>query len=544
MDNNLLNQIITISNDGIILLNSKLEIVIYNKFIEKASGIKYEDAIQKNIFVLFPEIKNQRLETCINRALTNKETSFLTYNINDHLFPFYSAIHSEIMKQKITISPLKVHESEKYVLIQIKDETSIFKKENLLKEKTEVEKKLNEKLKDEFKHKELIEKELLQNKKDLEEKNRILLEIYQEKNELLGIAAHDLKNPILIIKKITEDLLQTPHSLETVNYLHIIQNTASNLLGLVTNLLEINTIDSKINTQNLKIIDLVSKANDLIELHKIPAFSKRITLELQVKNQIPKFKSEETKLLQILNNYLVNAIKFSPFDSNIILSLSADKDFLYVEIIDSGPGIPAEEESKLFLKYKKLSPRPTGGESSSGLGLFIVKKISESLGYTAYYKRRSPNGSIFGLKIPNLPFQEQEYILPNISKNCKCLFIEDDHLIFKLYAKILQKMGHSTEVATDSQEAIELLEKEEYDILFVDYHLREETGPEALHKIQNHFPNRKFYPVLNTADNKLDSFDVYSKLGFKDILHKDYNKEALENIFKNFYLDTDTISKS
>jgi CheY-like chemotaxis protein len=89
-----------------------------------------------------------------------------------------------------------------------------------------------------------------------------------------------------------------------------------------------------------------------------------------------------------------------------------------------------------------------------------------------------------------------------------------------------------------------LLEKEEYDILFVDYHLREETGPEALHKIQNHFPNRKFYPVLNTADNKLDSFDVYSKLGFKDILHKDYNKEALENIFKNFYLDTDTISKS
>ena len=122
-------------------------------------------------------------------------------------------------------------------------------------------------------------------------------------------------------------------------------------------------------------------ANDLIspleKLFAIKSEAKQIKLHFSRNCEEPIINVDRHYLIQVMENLISNALKFSASHKNIFIDVSDDENYVRISVKDEGPGIPENEFPILFKKYQKLSPQPTGGEQSIGLGLSIVKKYVE-----------------------------------------------------------------------------------------------------------------------------------------------------------------------
>ncbi len=239
----------------------------------------------------------------------------------------------------------------------------------------------------------------IRHNKEIEEKNHQLIELNKEKNEFLGVVAHDLKNPLGAILGFSELLLEIVSDAEIKDYVKTIKDASKSMLTLVTTLLDVNAIDSgKINF-NLENHDILPILNGLLGFYKKAASNKNITIHLEV-TQLSYFAFvDENITRQILDNLVSNAIKYSPLGKNIYIRLIDDKTSIKCEIKDEGPGLSKEDLNKLFNKFARLNPQPTAGEHSTGLGLFIVKKLVEKMYGKVWCKSELGKGSTFIIEL-------------------------------------------------------------------------------------------------------------------------------------------------
>lgn len=507
---------------GIIILNESLEIIVMNTFMEESSGIKREYSFGKDVFTVFPEILNSRLELSIKNSLRNNQSSFLTFTINQKLFNLKVPGTGEEMKQKIQIIPIKLSSSQKRLFIQISDETHIFKKETLLRDKKDSEKKLNQKLSEQL-------TKIESYKIELENKNKSLIELNEEKNHFLGIVAHDLKNPLHIIEKLSEDLLNFSNEKQFLNRIQTIHDCTIEMSSLISNLLDLNQIESVQLILNKTEFDLVEMLEKIIEYNRYHAFPKKILINLKTESKKIYLNSDKERLSQIINNFLSNAIKFSPINTTIEVRIHQNENCLRLEVIDEGPGLTDEDKANLFGKYKKLSARPTGGESSNGLGLFIVKLIAVALEMKVYCLSEFGKGSTFGLEIPNsfLAQYEEPGAFPK-NPECNILFIDDDPVIGNLFLAQAKVLNLNATAVQTSSAAIHELSFKEFDIIIIDFHLENESGENVLLKVKDTFPNKEFYLILSSSEHI-----PYEELGF----HKFYSKIISIEMLKEIVLD-------
>jgi PAS domain S-box-containing protein len=216
---------------------------------------------------------------------------------------------------------------------------------------------------------------------EIEAKNQDLLRLNQEKNEFLGIVAHDLKNPLFCILGLSDILrnVSGQGSLEKiVDYSGMIESSAQNMLVLISNLLDVNKIESGELELKLSHLDLQPLLKTVVSCYSERAQLKQ--LKIQVSSMPALVYVDENIMQEILENLLSNAIKYSPPAHNIYVYLSITaEDKVRCEIQDEGPGLSESDRAKLFGKFTRLSAKPTGGEHSTGLGLFIVKKLVTAL---------------------------------------------------------------------------------------------------------------------------------------------------------------------
>lgn len=236
-----------------------------------------------------------------------------------------------------------------------------------------------------------------------QEANELLTKLDKEKNEFLGIAAHDLKNPLQTIIGYCQmqtsyfDKLSKEKILKQTNNIEI---TSARMLDLVSNLLDINAIEEgliKVNKEKTALFPLLEKITDGIENQ---ASHKGIKVHLETTEKNIEVITDALLLRQIIENLLSNGIKYSPESSEVVLRCAKTNGRIEIAIIDSGPGIPADEQELLFKKFSRLSTRPTAGESSHGLGLSIVKKLSDLLSIEVSFESEQGKGSTFKLLLP------------------------------------------------------------------------------------------------------------------------------------------------
>ena len=230
-----------------------------------------------------------------------------------------------------------------------------------------------------------------------------LLELNQLKNKFLGMATHDLRNPLISIRGLSEILLgETMGTLsaEQKEFIAIINTVSSDMLNLVNDLLDLSVIESGRLDLKLEWTSLEELLKERVRIHGHRAGEKNITLHTDIE-QIPDCRIDSSKIAQVVDNLITNAIKFSPFNTSIYITLRDESpEWVVLSVTDEGPGIPEKDLLRIFGEFQKSSSLPTAGEKSTGLGLAIAKKIVEVHRGTLKVNSRVGSGSTFTCKLP------------------------------------------------------------------------------------------------------------------------------------------------
>jgi two-component system, OmpR family, sensor kinase len=241
-----------------------------------------------------------------------------------------------------------------------------------------------------------LQRELIKRTVELEKLN-------EQKNEFVGIAAHDLRNPLQIITNYSRLLLTervgalTPQQHKMVS---AISRSSDFMLRLVTDLLTISQFEAGRLQLDLRPTDLVNLIGKNIELNRLLAEQKQIHLSLSIDEELPPLLLDPSKIEQVLNNLIQNAIKFSFPNTYIEVRLARNERGVVISVKDEGQGIPAGEMDKLFKPFHKTSVRSTEDEPSTGLGLAIVKRIILGHQGEIWAESQEGAGSTFYISLP------------------------------------------------------------------------------------------------------------------------------------------------
>ena len=236
--------------------------------------------------------------------------------------------------------------------------------------------------------------------KSLELKVEELRNLNEQKNRFLGMAAHDLRNPLGSIRGFSDHLLNGGLDAGTSKEFLRIINTASNeMLNLLDNLLDISQIESGKFDLHLDAADISEVAEKRVALLRIMAAKKNIAIEVDAEKGLVCI-MDKVRIAQVVDNLISNAIKYSPERTAVRVETAKNGGMARVTVRDEGPGIKENERHKLFTEFQKLSTRPTGGEKSSGLGLAIAKKIVEAHYGGIGVESTNGRGSAFYFTVP------------------------------------------------------------------------------------------------------------------------------------------------
>jgi len=247
-------------------------------------------------------------------------------------------------------------------------------------------------------------KAIEEKQKELARRNSELDESNKEKDEILSIVAHDLKNPIASQVGLADVLQDKKHPLspeEQQECLSAIRESADKMMVIINNLILAHRFDHENVKTHTRHTDAKKMLEDLAGRYQARAEAKGQSLILQSKDELHCL-ADPFLLEQILDNLVSNAVKYTPMGKPIYLALEALDHKVRFVVRDTGPGLAEEERRKLFGKFTRLSPRPTGGEESSGLGLFIARKMTLAMGGRIGCESREGEGSTFYLELPGI----------------------------------------------------------------------------------------------------------------------------------------------
>ncbi len=239
--------------------------------------------------------------------------------------------------------------------------------------------------------------------RELHKKNAELVKLNDLKNHFLGMAAHDLRNPIGAIQNLSEFLLEeTGDKLnsEHTKFINVIHSSSKYMLNLLDQLLDIARIEAGKLDLDIRPTDIIELIKSCVYLNKVLAEKKKVEIQFHHYERFPDIELDAMKIEQVMHNLLSNAIKFSDPGSTIFVSAFLSNEHITVSVKDEGPGIPKEDIEKLYKPFSKTSVKLPDGEKSTGLGLAIVHKII--LGHLGkiWVESKVGEGSSFYFSLP------------------------------------------------------------------------------------------------------------------------------------------------
>lgn len=271
---------------------------------------------------------------------------------------------------------------------------------------------------------EQIAHELMQQRTLLQQKNDDLNALNAEKSEILSIAAHDLKNPLTGLKGMLE-ILRSGDDFKPAYLTKMtltMQQSVDRMFEIIRNLLDIQALEEGAIKPQFATFDMVSVVKSLVDSYRLPAAKKRITIDFKANAPEVRCYADKQLLLQICDNIVSNALKYSPPQKTVIIrtllfenmmefeqhirqysvselhhlaKFSLEQPLAVLFVQDEGPGFTDEDKRRLFQKFARLSAQPTGGEHSTGLGLSITKRLVDSMNGAIWCESLSGEGARF-----------------------------------------------------------------------------------------------------------------------------------------------------
>lgn len=221
------------------------------------------------------------------------------------------------------------------------------------------------------------------------------------KERFMRMAGHDLRSPLCLIL-MAADLARrksaAPGSPPPTKYLDTIAESAAQMRRIIDTFLELRMPSAGGGAEGRVDLNLLGDA--VIRQHTPAAERKQIVLASEFAPDLPLARCDAVLAYQAFTNFTSNALKFTPLGGTVTLRTRVSGDRVRVEVQDTGPGVPRTEREQLFQEHARLSPRPTAGEESNGLGLSIVRHLIESQSGSVGSEFPDDRGSIFWFELP------------------------------------------------------------------------------------------------------------------------------------------------
>lgn len=370
------------------------------------------------------------------------------------------------------------------------------------------------------------------------------------KSVFLANMSHELRTPLNAILGFSRLMKNSPDvTSEQRENLEIITRSGEHLLNLINNILDISKIESGRVVLEPVTVDLYQLISELQSLMYVKAVEKGLTLSIEQAPNLPRFiVIDAGKLRQVLINLIGNAIKFTQhggviFRTSVAAQGTSDRVHLRFEIKDTGMGIKTEDLDRIFDSFVQVKSQGLT-EAGTGLGLAISKQNIKLMGGEIGVASELGKGSLFFLEVPvvvpptaaHLPLQQNRRIigLKKGQPHYRLLIAEDQPENRLLLQKLLSPIGFELMEAIDGQEAINIFEKWNPDLIWMDMRMQGMDGLEATQIIKSTEKGRKIKIVALTAHALEEERKLILEAGCDDFIRKPYqDKEIFEALEKH-----------
>jgi PAS domain S-box-containing protein len=364
-------------------------------------------------------------------------------------------------------------------------------------------------------------------------------EAVNSKQKFLSNMSHEIRTPMNAIIGFTKVLLKTEMSEKQREYLDAIKTSGDTMIVLINDILDLAKVNAgKMNFEKVP-FKLMDSLSAMLHLFETKIQEKNLALIKEFDNNIPEvLLGDPVRLHQIILNLVGNAVKFTDKGqitiSTIILHEDDKEVRVEIAVKDTGIGIPEKTLGNIFDNFHQASNDTSRLYGGTGLGLAIVKQLVELQGGTISATSRLGEGSEFGFvlafeKAGAAPQTITDQILPElipVSKQIKVLVVEDMHLNQLLMKTLLDDFGFERQIAANGKIAIELLQKNTYDIVLMDLQMPEMNGFEATAYIRETLKSE--VPIIAlTADVTTIDLAKCKAVGMNDYIAKPVNEQLL-----------------
>lgn len=381
----------------------------------------------------------------------------------------------------------------------------------------------------------------LQEAKELAEKSA------EFKSLFLANMSHEIRTPLNALVGFADLLESTSINKEQKEYINIIQKSGEDLLVIINDILDLSKIEAgkmKIRPRNFSLESTLEK---IIKLHQHRASVKGLELSLEVENNVPLYvNADDTRISQILNNLINNAIKFTE-NGNIKVKVKLDNGFTQFSVIDSGIGLSETDLNDIFENFSQVDSGIQRKHHGTGLGLSIVKQLVELMDGEIHVNSEVNVGSTFSFKIPLKQIDKtdvidtEQSILSSDFGDIKILVCEDHEVNIKLIDRVLSNLNLKVEFAKNGEEGIEMAKKISPDVIFMDLQMPIIDGFEATTAI------KKFsdIPIFALSAHVLEEEqEKCYKVGMAGFIPKPFKERDIINVLNSIGLNKEKANSS
>jgi len=346
------------------------------------------------------------------------------------------------------------------------------------------------------------------------------------KSEFISTVSHEFRIPLTSIKGYVDLVLEGDAGdiNETQQeFLAIVKKNSDRLINLINDFLDISRIESGRIQFKMVSLNIEEVIEEVIVSFRELMERKGMILNLSIPKGLPRVRADHDRIIQVLNNLVSNAIKYTDAGGKITVAVGQDGNHLVINVSDTGIGISPEDQRNLFDKFYRVDSTLTQEIGGSGLGLSICKTIVERHDGSIWVNSEVGKGSTFSFSLP--VFKKAKRPRPKLIKQgMRVLVVDDEPEIANLIQIYLQKEGYYVIKAFDGEEALNLARKEKPDLITLDIMMEGMDGFEVLRRLKADSSTASIPVVVISAI--LDEEKGY-RLGAADYLAKSIDEDKL-----------------
>lgn len=369
------------------------------------------------------------------------------------------------------------------------------------------------------------------------------------KSNFLANMSHEIRTPLNGIIGTAELLSRSDLLPEQKELLQTLQSSSNLLINIISDILDLSKIEADKLVLHPTVFNLRECVKTVVSICKPGAENpnKNITLNYILDNKLAEFvRADESRLQQILVNLIGNAIKFTDVGYVAVkVYATSNKDGVQqvtFHVSDSGIGISDEALGQLFKPFTQVNTTALRKYGGTGLGLSICKKLVEMMCGTIWVKSKVNEGSVFSFSVPLPVVTHVAAVVETVPENkpsvknkqLRILLAEDNKMNQVIAGRIFKKIGYTVDIADNGAIALEMLDKKEYDLVFMDIQMPEMDGLQATRHIVDKY-GAKAPPIIAMTANVLSENEAECReAGMKDFLSKPFTIDRLEAIIEKW----------